>query len=314
MVLVLAACAGPTVPSASPLLASPSPSATSSVPISPLPTSTTLASEAPTAEPAARGWAQDPPKPLLLGRAVRVTVAELNVRFRPSTSARVVGTVRADHVLAISQLPPIESAGYLWYHGLTVSIDGELPPLPDNPVDRQDGIGGWFAAMKGSMPYVAPLPPRCPETVDLENLGAMLPAEQLACFGDESIEVEGTYGCPPCTGVYRGEFQPKWLADPAIYNLVSEVGASLEGSRLPVRFRPDAPRPPTDGSIIRIRGHFDDPAASDCSMSMPDPWVDNNDFHVEPVPSAVARLWCRQMFVVENYRVIGTDPNLPGPQ
>jgi hypothetical protein len=292
------------------------------VPVSPLPTSS-LASEAPTAgaqeteEPTVRGWAQDPAKPLLVGRAVRVTVAELNVRARPSTSARVVGTVRADHVLAVSQLPPVDSAGYLWYHGLAVSIDGKLPPLPHNPADRHVGFGGWFAAMKGSTPYVAPLPPRCPETVDLENVGAMLGAEQLACFGNQSIEFEGTYGCPPCSPMFSGEFEPKWLADPAIHNLVSEVGASLQGSSLRVRFRPGAAGAPSDGSIIRIRGHFDDPAAGDCSMSMPDPWsefMESDPMEFDPVPAAVARLWCRQMFVVESYDVIGTDPSLPGPQ
>ena len=178
-------------------------------------------------------------------------------------------------------------------------------------------VQGWFAAMRGSTAYVERLRPRCPDIVDLKNVGGMVPAEHLACFGTQSIEFEGTYGCPPCNPIPYGDFEPKWLADPAVYNLVSEVGGRMQGSSLTVRFPPDGPGPPADGSIIRVRGHFDDPAAGDCSIRWPDPWaafLESDPREFDPAPAAVARHWCRQMFVVEHYDTIGTDPSLPGPQ
>lgn len=304
--------------SASTVPGSPSPSPIASVPASPLPTSTSAVTAAPTLDAretdasSARGWMQDPPKPLLLGGAVRVIVDELNLRARPSTSATRIWTMPRDTVIGVGNpnLPPVEADGYIWYSGTAFrSLDGELPPLPEALYEVADPVGGWFAVMKGATPFVEPLAPRCPSVVDVRNLGAMLAAERLACFGGDAIEFEDTYGCPECGGNSVMESKPSWLADLNIIHLVREVGTRDFGFTILVRFPPEGPGPPADGSIIHIRGHFDDPTASNCRLSIAQPW---GDFVVVPVPSAFARLWCRQMLVVDGYDLIGTDPAFPG--
>jgi hypothetical protein len=311
IVLLLAACGAPSSPSASDLAAS-MPGDTSS-PSASLPASpAAMATTAPTPDaqeterPPRPGWADDPPKPLLLNRAVRVLVDELNVRDEPSTSARRTGTVRVDDVLAVILYPPVEADGYLWYYGITAGSDGQLRPLPHDPFDRQDGFGGWFAALQGTTPYVEPLDPRCPGVVDrvgphsLETLGAMLGAELLACFGDRPVEFEGTLEPPP--GVppeIWGDFEPRWLADPNFVNLVSwEADNRLW---LNVRIPPSVSGRPEAGSTVHVRGHFDDSAAADCVVALDPPW---GRIHPRPAPASFARLWCRQMFVVDAWEAV----------
>jgi hypothetical protein len=315
-VALLGACspsANPTIPTTGPPSAGPSQvaSATPAVTASPLPTAaptpTASAEASETEEPAAGSWAQDPPKPLLFGRAVRVVVDVLNIRERASTSARLLGSVKRNAVLVVILFPPVDADGYIWYHGAgPVSTNGEVPPLPNDPYDAGGRLGGWFAAMKGSTPYVEALGPRCPADVNLKLLDAMLPAERLACFGHDVVTFEGTFrGAPGVPPEIFGEYRPGWLADPNIVNFVAEVGTGWEGGGLNVRF-PASIKEPAAGSIIRVRGHFDDPAAANCTVALALPWGD-----IRPVPTAAARLWCRQMFVVGGYDVIGSDPDMP---
>ena len=271
------------------LMSSPLPAA------SPIPSATEGAEE--TGEPPQRGWAVDPPKPLLMGSAVRVLVDDLNVRYRPSTSARRIGVVGKDQVLLVSMIsPPVEADGYIWYYG--VGPLNELPPLPQDPYAGIDQFGGWFAALAGSTPYVEAVDPRCPLEWDVEMLGAMLPAERLACFRSDVLAFEGDLLPPP--GVppeIFGEFRPRWLADPNIVNFVVERGPGDQRLGLNLRFPPSLERP-ANGPIL-VRGHFDDPHAGDCAVALDPPW---GNFNPTPVPDAVARLWCRQMFVVDRFK------------
>lgn len=301
---LVAACAGPGAPSPSIVSGSPSPS----MPASPAPSPTAEASLAPTAEPqetertASRRWADPPPTPLLLYRAVRVVVDELNIRYEPSTSARRLGAARAGDVLAVILYPTVGSDGYVWQYGVTVAGDGELPPLPRDPFDVQDGIGGWFAVGTGEIEYVEPLGPRCPETVTLETLGAMLGAERVACFGDDAIEFKGTLQPPP--GVppeIFGEFTPQWLADPNIVNAVTTGPDSPIGLNL--RVPPSIAERPPAGAIIRVQGHFDDPRADKCDVAPDPPWGNINP---RPAPYSFAQYWCRQMFVVDAWSLAGS--------
>jgi hypothetical protein len=252
-------------------------------------------------------WAQDPSEPLLLGSAVRVVVAELNIREKPSTSGKRVDTFRADQVILVNRLiPPVDADGYLWYEGTGPFGDGKggLLALPHDPYAGTDPTSGWFASSKGTTAYVAQLAPRCPSAVDIVNLGAMVPAERLACFGRTTIEFEASYryGCPTCE--IFGRFEPAWLSDPNIGHFVAESGTGFDGPGLDIAFPPRLAAPKS-GAILRLRGHFDDPAAADCSMGLV-AW-DYVDMEPDPVPPSVARLWCRQQLVVESFDVIGTD-------
>jgi hypothetical protein len=62
--------------------------------------------------------------------------------------------------------------------------------LPDRWYpDGTDTDGGWIAVTDGLHDYVTPALPRCPATVNTENVEAMLPAEWLWCF-DKLIVLE----------------------------------------------------------------------------------------------------------------------------
>jgi hypothetical protein len=80
-----------------------------------------------------------------------------------------------------------------------------------------------------------------------------------------------------------------------------------------LRFRPSGPTKPAQGSIIRVRGHFRDDAAANCSLATSYPWERfDDDPAIHDVAVTVARHLCRQEFVVDSYDVLGTDPNFPG--
>ena len=313
VVVMLAACESST-PSSSPVaVASSGPAASGAETpgITSAPESTVVPTDAPTPEPAETAtpprweWAQDPPVPLLVDRAVRVSVAELNVRARPSTSARQLGTVREGNIL-VFRGPPVAADGYIWYRGFLAWDDIEhVPDLPVPLLDAGDPLGGWIAASRGTVDYVLPIVSRCPEVIDIRNVVAMLPAERLSCFDDRTIELEGTVGCHGCTIHIFGAFEPEWLTNP---NRVHDLlwADFMEGGSLMLRFRPDGPARPREGQVIRVRGHFRAAAAAGCSLGFAYPWTESSDIH--PVGSRVARELCRQEFVVERYDVLGTDP------
>jgi len=62
---------------------------------------------------------------------------------------------------------------------------------------------------------------------------------------------------------------------------------------------------PEGGSIVRVTGHFIDPASTTCSMSLPD------GEQSKPADPRTAELYCREQFVVDSFEVIGTDPAFP---
>jgi hypothetical protein len=304
----LAACGTSVAPSASSVSDTPGPT-----PETAAPASTTAASVQPTGEPPTDPaetvepvrwqWAEDPPRPFLMGSAVRVTVEELNLRSRPSTSAAREGVVSRGDILSVSG-PPIEADGYIWYQGFHVST-GDLPMLPEPIFAIGEPPHGWFAAWQDQTPYVEQLAARCPDTVDSRNVGAMLPGERLVCFGDTSIELEGTIGCYRCSPEIFGEYAPSWLTNPNdVDHLLWDI--PMDGRNLLLRFPPTIDNDFRGGEIIRVRGHFDDARASRCSLGLAYPWA--NGFRFHPIPDAIARHLCRQEFVVENYEVLGTDP------
>ena len=279
--------------------------ATATVPPTILPAATT---SRPTDVPATGVWAQDPPEPILVGTAVRILVDELNIREAPTTDAKRSDTYRQGQIILVeAHTAPVDADGYVWYQGAGPFGDGagKLEALPQDPYVGADWTGGWFAARKGATRYVTPVTPRCPSAIDLENLGAMLPAERLGCFEGRTIELDGTflYGCPTCE--FFGMYAPAWLADPNIFNYISETGEGSNGRGLNLRFPPDLLQP-ENGSIIRARGHFDDPAAAECSIGIV-PW-DYRTMIPAGVPPSVAELMCRQQLVVESFEVLGTDP------
>ena len=144
---------------------------------------------------------------LVPGSAIEVRVAELNLREKPSTSSPRAEILERGQILVVSPYDnvwfgagPVKKNGYTWYPVMKLQnadSEGNLPALPERPILIGTEVEiGWIATDNGSTSYVTQLPPRCPVTVNLLNVQAMLSAERLACFGGGPIVLEGTYGCP----------------------------------------------------------------------------------------------------------------------
>ena len=248
-----------------------------------------------------------PPEPLLVGSAVQVAVAELNLRQAPSPDARRVALLTPDHLLGIG-VGPVNAGGYTWYEAEVISSNGEMPALGSAPVAYDDRISGWVAVARRTTPYVVRVPPRCADTIDIAHLASMLPAELLVCFGRSTLDLEGVYGCPGiCEAFYPGTYEPSWLAQPVTFSLLRPY--PIQTSQFPVvvtvRFPPDGPPAPGRGAIVRIRGHFDDDHASSCSIAILPPGSGDE----VPLIAEASELVCRQRFVVEGYSIIGVDPD-----
>jgi hypothetical protein len=294
-----------------PRTASAAPSSTP--PASSLPTTEPIAATTapagptiPATEATAPAWTPRPAEALLTGSGVYVLVDRLNVRARPTVDANAVGVVERGDFLLIDGEGPFFQDGYTWYHAVFLGPAGE-PPSAGVDLRESDGIGGWIATSKGTTKYVKALGPRCPDAIDVANMRWMLGSEQLACFGSNTIELTGTFGCGGCGGARLGIFEPAWLAYPANYNYLATYPIRDEVGSFAVRFAPGGPEAPANGSVIRIRGHFDDPAAATCAISMVDPLHPNGETLV-PIPSDAAHLYCAQQFVVETFEILGTDP------
>jgi hypothetical protein len=260
----------------------------------------------PTTEPTGPSWTPRPAEPLLLNSAVSVVVDRLNLRDQPTIDSKSLGVAERGDFLLIWDFGPFSNDGYAWYHAVFLAKAGEPPSLGVD-LRHSDGIQGWIAAAKGSTKYVKQLGPRCPAAIDVSSLGSMLGSELLACFGSNTIELTGTYGCGGCGGARLGIYEPVWLAHPlnagflSVYPVGERLGAFL------LHFPPTTAQEPAAGSVIRVRGHFDDAAARTCEISIGDPLHPEGESLV-PLDSAAAQLVCAQQFVVEDLVVLGTDP------
>jgi hypothetical protein len=217
-------------------------------------------------------------------RAV-VVVDALQVREQAGLNAAVMDTLPAGTVVELRRgyTDPEAVDGIDWYH-----------------VDYDRDLFGVVAGGVGGERYLKLLPARCEDgDSDLAALMRITAWERLACFGDSSITVTGTYGCPVCGIAYpRGGYEPAWLANPDTLAYLGWPDA------IALHFGPEAGLPP-NASIVRVTGHFSDPASSTCVIR---PTMDGFPIGAEVDP-VIAELWCREQFVVEAYEIIGTDPD-----
>jgi hypothetical protein len=247
------------------------------------------------------------------GSAVQVIVNELNLRRKPSTSAKRLTTLKKGQIVIVSPSDgisfgwgPVKANGYTWYPVIEVATGtpGSLDPLPTYPIPLgAEPIAGWVAADNGSRSYLAMVEPRCPTTIDLANVEGMLPAERLACFGGP-ITLTGTFGCPGCGGAIVGTYKPDWLAIPVEFDFLSVNPAERVGP-LAVRFAPNGPSRPPAGSRVTVTVHIDDRRSSRCQM------VDGEGADAVTVDKRSAVLYCRERLVVDSVENQGADPSFP---
>jgi hypothetical protein len=231
----------------------------------------------------------EPPDDILPPNSiVMVVVDELQLRGGPGLDAGVVGAARAgSRFFVLDVFGPVVADGLDWYR-LTTAGDSVL----------------WAAAGSGADRFLEVVPPDCPAEPALANLINMLNEwDRLACFGDHPLTFDGTYGCPiGCGGTTPGVFEPMWLAFPSSLHLLGLEFPTSPGY-LEMRVAPDSELEiPMEGSIVRVTGHFSDPASASCKMTFDDAMA------VDP---RTAELRCRERFVVDAFEVIGTDPDAP---
>jgi hypothetical protein len=230
---------------------------------------------------------------------VIVTGDGLRVRETPGLSGPVVTTVEAGQVLWTGSGSATEVDGIRWYLMYFAAGYRDWPTYPEGTQS------GWVAAGAGDQHYVELLPPRCPNAEpDLLALTKLTGWERLACFGDRPLTVTGTWGCPYCDGTSGGTYEPIWLANPVNFSLLSvRFGV---GNPIGLRFPPESGLefPTVGGSILRVGGHFNDPAATTCVIS----WM---GYQYAESLAGTAELYCREQFVADSYEVVGTDPDFP---
>ena len=137
-----------------------------------------------------------------------------------------------------------------------------------------------------------------------EELATLDPLEALHCYGRNEIVIEGTVENPCCGYVGPFEFSPEWLAHPHTPAFLLAVEFGL--GNVPFRAHPETGLlAPGRGDIVRVTGHFEDPAATSCRVTI------NDEFETEQTPvlpdPARVILNCRATFVWANYEVIGHE-------
>jgi hypothetical protein len=160
-----------------------------------------------------------------------------------------------------------------------------------------EGIG-WVATSLTGESSVEEVDVDCPASpIQDKELGALERLEKLHCYGRTDIVVTGIVDTPCCGYVGPYFFKPAWLALPF-------APAFLQAGRGAITFRHDPSIDldvPQRGDIVRVIGHFEDPAATHCRVTI-DPAVTDP---VDPVDDALVILKCRATFVWTAYRITG---------
>jgi hypothetical protein len=225
-------------------------------------------------------------------------VKGLRVREAPSLASAVIASLAAGTRIAVTGNPnflgPVAADGHDWY----------VVQYRSDENDPATEVFGYAAAGDPATPFLDTLRPRCEAAPDV----LLTAYEQLACYGVGSLSFTGTYGCGGgCGGLSLGSFEPGWLADPnvATFQLVT-VKPGMGLGRIEIHISPDnGLGRPAEGSIIRVVGHYDDPAASTCRIAS------GAEGEETVADERAAVFYCRERFVIDSYEVLGTDPTYP---
>lgn len=143
----------------------------------------------------------------------------------------------------------------------------------------------------------------CPASpMSAEALSALAAFEALHCYGRTELVVTGTVDTPCCSPPNPIEYSPAWLAAPNTPAFLRFAGSP--GVVVAFRAHPDANlETPERGDVVRVTGHFEDPAATSCRASV----ADDVEDPVELPDPARLILDCRATFVWTDYEVTGFE-------
>lgn len=302
--LALAACASP---AAQPSVA-PEPSASP-----PTPSATESETATATADPSAGTAVPSAGEPTVALGVTAVTTADrIRVRESPSADSAQVNELEAGtRVVVISEAVADASDPALeWWYVLPSEA-----PCAGCGIDPRPG---WMTTGPDRS-WLRAESPDCPEGSsfsadtwdDSSTSNSILPSNTgLQCFGNAPIVFEGVVDYFCCPGITFGVTEPAWLARSVLAYVTDDghfYGPQLHvdpasGVELGER-----------GTVARVTGHFDDPAAQSCVTT-----VDPTDLELNPdyryVMDAPLAIWaCRNNFVVDDVEVLGFIP-LPSQQ
>jgi len=271
-----------------PVAGDPSPSAgeTASVAASSSAEPSDSAVATPTAEPTPE------PAPVIPNLGIAAIVTDvLILRSQPNEGASVVAELDPGWRLFVIGAPT-EADELRWYRVATMSS----PTCSE----RCELIGYVATPIPAGDPWIQAVAINCPiSPMTHDDLRALVGLEALHCYGRNEIVVTGTIA-EPIAG-YEGPFaySPAWLAHP----LALPVLATPDSHWIGFRPHPDADLDaPEDGDVVRVTGHYEDPAATSCRVTVDPAFADENP----PLPDpALVVLGCRATFAWTDYEVIG---------
>jgi hypothetical protein len=187
---------------------------------------------------------------------------------------------------------PVAADGFDWY---LVAMPGTEPGA--------DQLG-WVATPQQGDPWLVPSELECPDAApDPAAMVAMGLVMPIHCYHARELTLVGWvvtgFGCAG-----MGTFEPAWLAHPcANMSYIRSTPTPAMGDQpLFLHYPGPGVTNPTltyeDGQQVRIVGHYDDPAATDCVIE-PDPnepaLADRNVSASDPAADVAV---CRMRFVV----------------
>ncbi len=273
---------------------SPTPSGTSSIGAgssAPSASAASSASASPSASPT-------PPQAAVIPNRAIVAVAgdALDLRASASDSAAVKTTLPVDERLFVIG-EPTDAGDVRWYR---------VAMLRDLECTGSCDLIGYVATPReeAAEATLAEIDVDCPSSpMTDEDVVALNPLESLHCYGRNDIVVEGTIEHPCCSPPGPFIYRPEWLASPNAPAFMTAVEAGL--GNVFFRPHPDADlEVPERGDVVRATGHFEDPAATSCRVTVVEEAA--ADGVTAPDPARVI-LDCRATFVWTDYEVIGHE-------
>jgi hypothetical protein len=181
------------------------------------------------------------------------------------------------------------------------------------PIYRAHGHPTYGAAQRSYAPpatpvsgdegaWIRPVEVTCPSSpTTAAQIGVLDPFEALHCYGRSELEITGTLDLPLHGPISPYRYSPGWLTQESLLFL-------RDAWWITYRPHPDAGlESPERGDVVRVTGHFEDPAATDCRVTV-DPEFFGGEIPDEFESTIVAArvvLDCRTAFAWTDYEVIG---------
>ena len=221
----------------------------------------------------------------------------LNLRAAASEGSELVVTLRPGRRLFIIG-EPSEASDLRWYR---------VAPFDDaEGCDDGCGLIGFVSTpISGEEEaWIEPVEVTCPSSpMTAQQIGVLNLLEALHCYGRNEIEITGTLDLPLHGPIGPYRYSPAWLTQGSLLMMRDAWGITY-------RPHPDAGlEEPERGDVVRVTGHFEDPAATDCRVTVDPEFFGGeipDDFESTVIPARVV-LDCRAAFAWTDYEVIGFE-------